>query len=99
VRVWAAIADGDSEQSVPAYDRGLFRRDRAVSEAGAQVAKLTLTNQTFEPAWPTRRARLGHRPLLAETFWTGFLRKLARRASGRQASGLSDAPATSHWKA
>jgi hypothetical protein len=50
VRIWTAIERGDAELSVPAYDGGLFTTDRAVSPAGAELARLRLPNALFEPA-------------------------------------------------
>ena len=49
-RIWTAIERGDAELSVPAYNGGLFARDPAVSQAGAQLAGISLPNEVFEPA-------------------------------------------------
>ncbi|WP_311029385.1 Eco57I restriction-modification methylase domain-containing protein [Mesorhizobium koreense] len=49
-RVWTAIAKGDIELSVPAYNGGLFTDDPAVSQAGAELARIALPNAVFEPA-------------------------------------------------
>jgi len=48
--LWDSVAAGNSEWGVPAYDGGLFSKDPAVSTVGAQLAKIRLTNETFEPA-------------------------------------------------
>lgn len=50
VRIWNAIERGDAEISVPAYNGGLFTRDRVVSQAGAELAGIQLPNAIFEPA-------------------------------------------------
>lgn len=49
-RIWNAVARGDAELSVPAYNGGLFTSDKAVSPAGAELAKVKLANEVFEPA-------------------------------------------------
>lgn len=49
-RIWTAIAVGDTELSVPAYNGGLFTSDRTVSAAGAELVTLKLPNEVFEPA-------------------------------------------------
>jgi len=49
-RIWNAVARGDKELAVPAYNGGLFTSDRTVSVAGAQLATLKLPNSVFEPA-------------------------------------------------
>jgi hypothetical protein len=50
VRIWTAIERGDRELSVPPYNGGLFTRDPAVSVAGAELARVRLSNELFEPA-------------------------------------------------
>jgi hypothetical protein len=50
VRIWTAIERGDGELSVPAYNGGLFTRDASVSRAGAELARVRLPNELFEPA-------------------------------------------------
>jgi hypothetical protein len=35
-------------------------------------------SRSRQQRWPARNSRPGHRPSEAETFWTAFLRKLAR---------------------
>lgn len=45
-----AVAVGNSEWGVPAYDGGLFSEDAAISAAGAALAKITLPNESFETA-------------------------------------------------
>ncbi len=49
-RVWTAIERSDAELSVPAYDGGLFTTDRAVSRAGAELVRIRLSNELFQPA-------------------------------------------------
>jgi len=49
-QLWDAVAGGNSEWGVPAYDGGLFSTDPGVSPAGAQLAKIRLSNEIFEPA-------------------------------------------------
>ena len=49
-RLWQAVAAGNSEWGVPAYDGGLFSEDRAVSECGAALAEIALENRVFEEA-------------------------------------------------
>ncbi|MBX4918374.1 hypothetical protein HJA76_01340 [Rhizobium bangladeshense] len=49
-RIWRAVSVGDAELSVPPYNGGLFTMDPAVSPAGAELAKIALPNEIFEPA-------------------------------------------------
>lgn len=48
--LWQAVAAGNREWGVPAYDGGLFTSDTAVSRSGAELAAVTLPNKTFEAA-------------------------------------------------
>jgi hypothetical protein len=48
--LWQAVAVGNREWGVPAYDGGLFTEDAAVSPAGAELATIALPNETFEVA-------------------------------------------------
>ena len=48
--LWRAIANGNTEWGVPAYNGGLFAADPEVSEAGAALAAITLPNEIFEIA-------------------------------------------------
>ena len=48
--LWKAVAEGNPEWGVPAYDGGLFSNDESVSKAGAELAKITLDNECFETA-------------------------------------------------
>ena len=48
--LWQAVAAGNAEWGVPAYNGGLFADDPQVSAAGAALAGITLPNETFEPA-------------------------------------------------
>ena len=48
--LWQAIACGNPEWSVPAYNGGLFSDDPKVSPAGAALAGVTLPNEVFETA-------------------------------------------------
>ena len=48
--LWRAVAVGNSEWGVPAYDGGLFTEDPAISAAGASLAKIALPNESFETA-------------------------------------------------
>jgi len=49
-RLWDAVANGNSEWGVPAYDGGLFSADAAISPAGAELAKIRLDNELVLPA-------------------------------------------------
>ena len=49
-RLWEAVAKGNSEWGVPAYNGGLFSDDAKVSQAGALLAKVSLPNSVFEQA-------------------------------------------------
>lgn len=49
-RIWTAIREGDTGLSVPPYNGGLFTTDRAVSVAGAELARIRLPNELFQPA-------------------------------------------------
>lgn len=48
--LWQAVAVGNREWGVPAYDGGLFTDDANVSRVGAELADVVLTNATFETA-------------------------------------------------
>jgi hypothetical protein len=48
--LWDAVHAGNTGWGVPAYDGGLFSSDPAVSKAGADVARLALTDAEFGPA-------------------------------------------------
>ena len=48
--LWKAVAGGNSEWGVPAYDGGLFTEDPTVSECGAALAEIALPNRAFEEA-------------------------------------------------
>ena len=48
--LWRAVAAGNSEWGVPAYDGGLFAEDPTVSERGAALAEIALPNRGFEEA-------------------------------------------------
>ena len=48
--LWQAVALGNVEWGVPAYDGGLFESHGAVSETGVELASITLPNECFEPA-------------------------------------------------
>ena len=48
--LWKAVAGGNSEWGVPAYDGGLFAEDPTVSERGAALAEIALPNRAFEEA-------------------------------------------------
>lgn len=46
--LWQAVAVGNREWGVPAYDGGLFTEDADVSRAGAELAGIVLPNAAFE---------------------------------------------------
>lgn len=48
--LWSAVAVGNSEWGVPAYDGGLFSSDPGISPDGAALAAISLPNNTFEQA-------------------------------------------------
>ena len=48
--LWQAIARGNSEWGVPAYNGGLFADDPRVSEVGAALTAIVLPNEIFEAA-------------------------------------------------
>ena len=48
--LWQAVAAGNREWSVPAYNGGLFSDDPDVSRAGADLTRLDLPNAIFETA-------------------------------------------------
>ena len=47
--LWLAVDKGNTERGVPAYNGGLFSSDPDVSEAGAALADVRLTNAEFGP--------------------------------------------------
>ena len=49
-RLWQAVAKGNPEWGVPAYNGGLFADDPDVSRVGASLAETMLPNETFEAA-------------------------------------------------
>lgn len=48
--LWRAVAVGNSEWGVPAYNGGLFAEDPKVSEVGSALARISLPNEIFEAA-------------------------------------------------
>ena len=48
--LWQAVAEGNPEWGVPAYDGGLFASEEEVSKTGAELAAITLPNERFETA-------------------------------------------------
>ena len=48
--LWSAVAVGNSEWGVPAYNGGLFSSDPHISPDGAELAKISLPNSSFEEA-------------------------------------------------
>ncbi len=48
--LWRAIADGNRQWGVPAYDGGLFSDDGNVSSVGAELADIVLPDSVFEAA-------------------------------------------------
>ncbi len=48
--LWQAVAEGNPEWGVPAYDGGLFSGDSGVSKTGAELANIALSNDCFETA-------------------------------------------------
>ena len=48
--LWQAVARGNAEWGVPAYDGGLFESEAAASMTGAELAVITLPNKCFENA-------------------------------------------------
>ena len=48
--LWQAVAEGNPEWGVPAYDGGLFASEEEVSKTGAELAAITLPNESFEAA-------------------------------------------------
>ena len=48
--LWQAVAEGNPEWGVPAYDGGLFASEEEVSKTGAELAAITLPNESFETA-------------------------------------------------
>ena len=50
VLLWKAVAVGNVEWGVPAYDGGLFQDDASISQAGAELVAISLPNGCFEAA-------------------------------------------------
>ena len=50
VMLWRAIAEGNSEWGIPAYNGGLFSEDAKNSDSGASLASISLPNNIFETA-------------------------------------------------
>ena len=48
--LWQAVADGNPEWAVPAYNGGLFSSNVTVSYAGFALSEITLPNSAFEAA-------------------------------------------------
>ena len=48
--LWQAVATGNAEWGVPAYDGGLFASEVMVSKVGAELDAITLPNECFETA-------------------------------------------------
>ncbi len=49
-RLCEAVAAGNPEWGVPEYDGALFANDPEVSDVGAELASVSLSNESFEPA-------------------------------------------------
>ena len=49
-QIWRAVAGGNSDWGVPAYDGGLFSSDTGRNPIGAAIAEISLTNSEFAPA-------------------------------------------------
>jgi hypothetical protein len=49
-QLWDAVANGNPEWGIPAYDGGLFSSDSSVSMIGAEISQIRLPNEVFEPA-------------------------------------------------
>jgi hypothetical protein len=50
IRLFRAVAKGNTEWGVPAYNGGLFSEDPLISAAGAELAKISLSDSAFQPA-------------------------------------------------
>jgi len=50
VHLFEAVSHGNTEWGVPAYGGALFSSDDAISHVGAELAKVTLSNECFETA-------------------------------------------------
>ncbi len=48
--LWQAVAAGNPEWNVPAYNGGLFSDDPGISRAGAELSTITLPDETFKTA-------------------------------------------------
>lgn len=48
--LWQAVAEGNTEWGVPAYDGGLFADEEEVSKTGAELTAIRLPNESFETA-------------------------------------------------
>ena len=48
--LFQAVAEGNPEWGIPAYDGGLFSNEKEVSKPGAELAAITLPNEYFETA-------------------------------------------------
>ena len=48
--LWQAVADGNDEWGIPAYNGGLFADSKAISQIGADLATISLPNSCFETA-------------------------------------------------
>ncbi len=49
-QLWQAVAVGNPEWGIPAYDGGLFSSEPTTSEVGAELSGMRLPNSIFEPA-------------------------------------------------
>ena len=49
-QLWDAVNHGNADWGVPAYNGGLFSADPEVSQSGAAIAQISLTNAEFGPA-------------------------------------------------
>ena len=48
--LWQAVADGNDEWGIPAYNGGLFADNESISQIGADLAAISLPNSCFETA-------------------------------------------------
>jgi len=91
VHLFEAIARGNSEWDVPAYGGALFLADEKVSEAGAMLSEITLSNDCFEIALRDLLVTETHEGLGAVDFRSLGVREFGTIYEGLLESGLARA--------
>lgn len=92
IQLWRAVDKGQRAWGVPPYNGGLFSADPAVSEAGAALAELRLTDAEFGPALSAMLIDQGSEGFGPVDFRSLSVREFGTIYEGLLGSQLSVAP-------